>query len=63
MFQPTNSLGNIDNFKSLQKTLFKNGMNYVNDGAYTSQGIGGVNFQYALRWMNQEDKTSRILYV
>lgn len=56
MFQTAGPLGNIDNFKSLQKTLFKNGMNYVNDGAYTSQGIEGVNFQYALRWMRQDDK-------
>ena len=47
---------NIDNYDSLAKTLFKNGMNLVSDSAYTSQGLEGVNFQYAIKWMNQTDK-------
>ena len=47
---------NIDNYDSLTKTLFKNGMNLVSDSAYTSQGLEGVNFQYAIKWMNQADK-------
>ena len=51
-----NQTENIDNYISFQKELFKNGMNLVSDSAYTSQGLEGVNFQYAIRWMNQADK-------
>lgn len=56
MNQPASSIGNINNYDSFQKTLFKNGMGYVADSAYTSQGLEGANFQYAVRWMNQADK-------
>ena len=48
--------GNIDNYDSLNTELFKNGMNLVSDSAYTSQGLEGVNFQYAIKWMNPDDK-------
>ncbi|MGN1153793.1 MAG: hypothetical protein ACI4S3_07165, partial [Candidatus Gastranaerophilaceae bacterium] len=51
-----NQTDNIDGYDSFQKELFKNGMNFVSDSAYTSQGLEGVNFQYAIKWMNQEDK-------
>ena len=47
---------NIDNYDSLNTELFKNGMNLVSDSAYTSQGLEGVNFQYAIKWMNPDDK-------
>ena len=47
---------NIDNYDTYQKELFKNGMGYVADGAFTSQGLEGANFQYAVKWMNQDDK-------
>lgn len=51
-----NQTDNIEEYDKFQTELFKNGMGYVADSAYTSQGLEGVNFQYAIRWMNQEDK-------
>lgn len=56
MNQPTSTIGNINNYDYMQKELFKNGIGYVSDSAYTSQGLEGVNFQYAIRWMNRADK-------
>ena len=56
MNQPSSVIGNINNYDTMQKELFKNGMGFVSDSAYTSQGLEGVNFQYAIRWMNQADK-------
>jgi len=47
---------NMDAWNSLMTSCFKNGLSYVIDEALTSQGLEGVNFQYALKWMNSEDK-------
>ena len=47
---------NMDSWNSYITSCFKNGITYVTDEALTSQGLEGVNFQYALKWMNAEDK-------
>ena len=45
-FQMANSLGNINNYASLQKKLFAKGMNLVSDGAYVNEGLEGIHFQH-----------------
>ena len=51
--QMSNSIGNIDNYASLQKKLFKNGMNFVSDGAFVNEGLEGVHFKHMLKWGEQ----------
>lgn len=47
--QIADEIGNVDNFASFVRTLFVNGMTYVFDGTFTSEGSEGVNVQYALK--------------
>ena len=51
------SVGNIDNYETMLRKMFKNGMQYVDDIAITSEGLEGVHVQYALRWANQNPQT------
>ena len=46
-------LGNANNFASLQRSLFRNGMNFVSDGVFTSEGLMGIHLQYAMKWINK----------
>ena len=48
--QMSNSIGNIDNYASFQKKLFKNGINLVSDGAFVNEGLEGVHFKHMLKW-------------
>lgn len=52
-FQIADEVGNVDNFASFARKLFKNGMTYVFDGTFTSEGSEGVNVQYALKHAHQ----------
>ena len=49
-FQMANSLGNINNYASLQRKMFAKGINLVSDGAYVNEGLEGVHFQHVLKW-------------
>lgn len=49
-FQMAQSLGNINNYTSLQKKLFAKGINLVSDGAYVNEGLEGVHFKHILKW-------------
>lgn len=49
-FQIAQSLGNINNYASLQRKLFAKGINLVSDGAYVNEGLEGVHFQNVLKW-------------
>lgn len=49
-FQMAHSLGNINNYASLQRKMFSKGINLVSDGAYVNEGLEGVHFQHVLRW-------------
>ncbi|GBF22788.1 putative maltogenic alpha amylase, partial [Candidatus Gastranaerophilus sp. (ex Termes propinquus)] len=49
-FQISPGLGNLEDFKEWQTELFAKGKGHLNDGAYTSQGISGFQFQNFLRW-------------
>ena len=52
-FQMAHSLGNINNYTSLQKKLFAKGINLVSDGAYVNEGLEGIHFQHILKWGNK----------
>lgn len=51
--QMVQSLGNINNYASLQKEMFKKGINFVSDGAYVNEGLEGVHFTHVLKWGEQ----------
>ena len=48
--QMAHSLGNINNYASLQRKLFAHGLNWVSDGAFVNEGLQGVHFQHVLKW-------------
>lgn len=48
--QIAQSLGNIDNYRSLQKAMFAKGLNLVSDGAFVNEGLEGIHFKHVLRW-------------
>ena len=43
-------LGSIDDYESFALKTFKNGMKYVYDGTFTSEGLEGIHLRYALKW-------------
>lgn len=49
-YQMAQSLGNINNYASLQRKLFAKGMNLVSDGAFVNEGLEGVHFKHILQW-------------
>ena len=48
--QMASSLGNINNYASLQRKMFAHGLNFVSDGAFVNEGLQGVHFKHMLRW-------------
>ena len=50
IYQPCNSLMNINNYASLQKKMFAHDLNFVSDGAFVNEGLQGVHFSNVLKW-------------
>ena len=48
--QMASSLGNINNYASLQRKMFAKGINFVSDGAFVNEGLEGVHFKHILKW-------------
>lgn len=48
--QMSNSLGNINNYASLQRKMFAKGLNWVSDGAFVNEGLEGIHFANVLKW-------------
>lgn len=48
--QMIQSLGNLNNYASLQRKMFAKGMNFVSDGAFVNEGLEGVHFANVLKW-------------
>lgn len=48
--QIQDNMGTSENYDSLMKAEFKNGINHVFDATLTSEGIEGIHVKYALRW-------------
>ena len=55
-------VGNRNNLASLQRQAFKYGMNTVDDGTFTSEGLQGIHFQRAIKWMDNENKPDEFYY-
>ena len=55
--QIASKMGNTENFNSFMKDLYKNGMKYVYDGTFTSEGLEGIHFQYANRWIDKNPQS------
>ena len=51
------ALGNTENYDSFIKNMYKNGLVHVFDGTYTSEGLNGIHFQYALRWADKNPQS------
>ena len=51
------NMGNAENFASFFRELYTNGMKYVYDGTFTSEGLEGIHFQYAQRWAEQNPQS------
>lgn len=49
-YQITNTVGDLNDFQTLQKELFKNGMGWVADGAFVNEGLQGVHVKDILDW-------------
>lgn len=48
--QIAQSLGNINNYASLQRKMFAHGLNFVSDGAFVNEGLEGIHFANILKW-------------
>ena len=48
-FAPAPARGNIENFGSFIRKMYTNGMTYVYDATFTSEGLDGNHFQHVLR--------------
>ena len=56
-FQISDDMGNTENFSSYARKLFQKGILYVYDGTFTSEGLEGIHFQYALRWADKNPQS------
>ena len=56
-FQIADDMGNAENFNSYARKLFQKGIVYVYDGTFTSEGLEGIHFQYAMRWASHNPQT------
>lgn len=48
-YQVSSALGSLEDFKTLQIELFKNGINFIADGAFVNQGLQGTMFKHVLK--------------
>ncbi len=49
-FQVSPQLGGMEDFKTFQKELFKNGINWISDAALVNEGLQGLHFANVLKW-------------
>ncbi len=48
--QMTSTIGNINNYASLQRKMFTKGLNFVSDGAFVNEGLEGIHFANMLQY-------------
>lgn len=48
-YQVSASMGTLEDFKAFQRELFKNGQNFIADGAFVNQGLQGTLFKSVLK--------------
>ncbi len=56
LFQLAGGIGEMNNFRDYMIELYKNGMVFVMDAPLTSEGFGGIHFQYAQRWGDTDNQ-------
>lgn len=61
-FLTAGGIGNRNNIASLQRKAFQYGMNTVDDGTFTSEGLQGIHFQRAIKWMDNEELPDEFYY-
>ncbi len=55
--QMDSGMGTAENYENFTKKMFKHGKKLVYDGTFTSEGLEGIHFQYALRWAGKDPQT------
>lgn len=55
--QVSPNMGTKENYGEFFKNLYANGMKYVFDGTFTSEGLEGIHFQYAMRWAEKNPQS------
>ena len=50
LYQIDSSIGNINNYASLQRKLFAKRKNLIFDGAFVNEGLTGIHFNHMLKW-------------
>ncbi len=61
-FIMSDGIGNVNDYNTLVRETFKNGMNMVDDMAITSEGLQGIHFQRAIKWMDSDKKPPEYYY-
>lgn len=51
------AMGSAENYANFIKKMFQHGKIYVDDGTFTSEGLEGIHFQYAMRWADKNPQT------
>ena len=56
------NIGSRNDYNTLQKTAFRYGMSTVDDGTFSSEGLQGIHYQRAIKWMDNEEKPDEYYY-
>ena len=56
LFQIAGGIGEMHNYEDYMAELYKNGMVFVMDAPLTSEGLGGIHHQYALKWGDTDNQ-------
>lgn len=52
-YQITKGFGDISQFKSMNKDLYKRGMGWIADGAFVNEGLEGIHMEHITKWGTQ----------
>ncbi len=55
--QIDSAMGTTENYASFMKKMFQHGKKFVYDGTFTSEGLEGIHFQYAVRWAGKHPQS------
>ncbi|MCM1004129.1 MAG: hypothetical protein NC408_07295 [Candidatus Gastranaerophilales bacterium] len=55
--QIDSAMGSAENYANFMKKMFQHGKKFVYDGTFTSEGLEGIHFQYAVRWADKNPQT------
>lgn len=55
--QIDSAMGTAENYANFMRKMFQHGKKFVYDGTFTSEGLEGIHFQYAVRWADKNPQT------